>query len=423
MKKTLYSVVYLIIGVYTLSGCIEEFEADIPSEDTDLLVVEGTICSEKVNTFILTRTRPVNTSDTSTPQRVTGAIVSVRGSDGSVYMTQEHNKETEPIYYVGGSPQGNITREYVNPTNPTTGGYYSCQLDALNPDVEYYLHIEYDGEVYESEPQKPLRTEGIQEVRGVQDTPESNINVLITPDTPFEPDKAHYYSWTYDETWEVHSDYTTFVSYDRENHSYIINPRQFPWRGWKDDTSTTIMVGASPSYEGQHIRRLKMYDIDRGDERVYHKYSGLVHQRAISKAEYEYELARRQAGMEMGGLFTPQPSSLPTNIHCLTSKKHVIGFVGCSMNTSEYRFFLVATDYSINIPHRKDARLWHTNPEPWLCIQLLEKGLFLCEWFVSGIDGSLQTAWAFQSQLDVRYKGAYIEEPSYWSLEEDEKDE
>ena len=415
LKKTLYSVLCLIIGVYTLSGCIEEFEADIPSEDSDLLVVEGTICSEKVNTFILTRTQPIKTSETPTPRRVMGAIVSVRGSDGSIYMTQEHNKETEPIYYVGGSPQGDITREYVN---PTTGGYYSCQLDALNPDVEYYLHIETDGEVYESEPQKPMRTEKIADVRGIQDTPESNIDVLITPDAPFEPDKAIYYSWTCDETWEVHSTYTTFISYDRENHTYVIDPRQFPWRGWKDATNSTIMVGASPNYEGQHIQRLKLYDIDRGNERMYHRYSSLVHQRAISKAEYEYELARRQASSEMGGLFTPQPSALPTNIHCLTSSKHVIGFVGCSMNTSEYRFFLDATDYSINFPHGDDNRQWFTNPEPWLCCQLLDKGLFLCEWFTSGVDGSLQTAWAYQSQLDVRYKGAYIEEPDFWSLTE-----
>jgi hypothetical protein len=391
-SEKLYMILCLIVGV-TLSGCIEEYDADIPSEDTDLLVVEGTICSEKVNTFILTRTKAIKSSDSPTPRRQLGAIVSVRGSDGSVYEAREG------------------------------GGDYSTYIGPLDPDTKYYLHIEIDGEVYESEPQKPLRTEGIAEVMGVQDTPESNINVLITPDAPFETDEAHYYSWTYNETWEVHSDYTTFISYDRENHTYVVNPRQFPWRGWKDDTSTTIMVGASPSYEGQHIRRLKMYDIDRGDERVYHKYSGLIHQRAISKAEYEYELARRQASSEMGGLFTPQPSSLPTNIRCLTSKKHVIGFVGCSMNTSEYRFFLVATDYSIKTPHHDDTRQWYTNPEAWLCCQLLDRGLFLCEWFPSSVDGSLQTAWAYQSQLDVRYKGAYIVEPSFWSLDEDEKDE
>ena len=381
-SEKLYMILCLMLGV-TLSGCIEEFEADIPEEDSGLLVVEGTICSGKMNSFILSRTQPVNSS--YTPRMVVGAKVSVRGSDGSEYRAEEAD------------------------------GYYACKIESLHPDVEYCLHIETGGEVYESEPQKPLRTENIAEVRGVQDTPESDIDVLVTPDAPYEPDHANYYSWTYDETWEVHSDYTTTVFYDIELMTAVIKPDQFPWRGWKDATSSTIMVGASASYEGQNIRNLKLYDIGHHlDERMYHRYTSLVHQRAITKAEYEYELARRQAGLEMGGLFTPQPSALPTNIRCLTSDRHVIGFVGCSMNISEYRFFLDASDYAIRLPVHDDTREWLTNPESWLCRQMVESGMLLCEWKISGTTGSLETAWATEQQLDVRYKGAYIEKPDFW---------
>ena len=380
-------VLCLIVGVFTLSGCIEEYEADIPAEDSNLLVVEGAICSGNVNKFILSRTQAIKSSDT--PQMVTGAKVSVRGSDGSEYMTQE------------------------------TNGYYSCWIDALTPDVEYYLHIEADGEVYESEPQKPLRTEKIAEVKAVQYTPESNIDVLVTPATPFDSDKTNYYSWTYDETWEVHSDYTTILYYDTETLEHKIKVDQFPSLGWKDATSSTIIVGASSNYEGQHIQKLEMYNIGRGNERMYYRYSCLVHQRAISKVEYEYELARRQAGSEMGGLFTPQPSALPTNIRCLTSNKHVIGYVGCSLNTSEYRFFLNAKDFSILYPEEEDTRLWLENPSEEDCCRLVNKGMYLCEWRTSTSTGMLETAWAFDYQLDVRFKGAYIEEPDFWSLTED----
>ena len=388
MKRLLYNLICLMLGV-TLSGCIEEFEADIPEEDSNLLVVEGTICSGKMNTFILSRTQPVNSS--YTPQTVVGAKVSVRGSDGSEYRAEE------------------------------AGGYYACWIESLNPDAEYSLHIETDGEVYESEPQKPLRTESIAEVHGVQDTPDSDIDILITPDAPFESGHANYYSWTYDETWEVQSDYTTSVFYDIELMDAVIKPNQFPWRGWKDATSSAIMVGGSANYEGQHIQNLKLYDIGHHlDERMYHRYTSLVHQRAITKAEYEYELARRQAGLEMGGLFTPQPSALPTNIHCLTANRHVIGFVGCSMNTSEYRFFLDASDYAIRLPVHDDTREWLTNPESWLCRQMVESGMLLCEWKISGTTGSLETAWATEQQLDVRYKGAYIEKPDFWKEKSEE---
>ncbi len=392
MKGTKYYALCIInyALLIMLSGCIEEFEADIPSEDTDLLVVEGTICSGKLNKFVLSRTQTVNSSDT--PLMVKGATVSVHGSDGSSYMAQAND------------------------------GYYSCWIDELAPDVAYYLHIEADGEVYESKPQKPLRTENIAEVRGVQDTPDSDINILITPDAPFESDHTNYYSWTYDETWEVHSDYTTTVFYDIEIMKAVIKPNQFPWRGWKDATSSTIMVGGGANYDGQHIRNLKLYDIGHSlDERMYYRYTSLVHQRAITKAEYEYELARRQAGLEMGGLFTPQPSALPSNIHCLTSNRHVIGFVGCSMNTSEYRFFLDASDYNIRLPVHEDTREWLTNPFDWMCLQMVESGMFLCEWTISGTDGSVKTAWATEKQLDVRYKGAYIEKPDFWKEKSDEE--
>lgn len=389
LRKTLYLVLCLMVGVCTLSGCIEEYEADISSDDTDLLVVEGSICSSKLNMFILSRTQAINSSEAH--RMVSGAVVSVLGSDGSEYMTQEAN------------------------------GCYSCWIDALSPDVEYYLHIETEGEVYESEPQKPLRTEEIAEVSGVQNTPDGNIDVLVTPDAPFEPEKANYYSWTYDETWEAHADYSTHMYFDTEDMTRKYNANLFPERGWKDATGSTIMVGASNNYDGQHIRKLKLYDIDRSNERVWYMYSGLVYQRAISKAEYEYELARRQAGSEMGGLFTPLPSALPTNIHCLTSSKHVIGFVGCSLNVSEYRFFLNAKDFSIYIPQLEDARLWIDNCNEDICCRMVDKGMFLCEWEDNRISfGTLKTAWAYERQLDVRYKGAYIEKPDFWPEEENE---
>jgi len=232
-------------------------------------------------------------------------------------------------------------------------GIFTCWIGALDADVEYYLHIETAGEVYESEPQKPMRTEEIADVCGVQNTPDSNIDVLVTPDTPFSPDHANYYSWTYDETYIVYPDYQTTLFFDTTLMKPIYKPNQFPQRGWMDETGTAIMIGASTGYEGQHIKRFKMYDIDRSDECIYYRYSGLIHQRAISKGEYEYERARRQAGSEMGGLFTPLPSSLPTNIHCLTSDKRVIGYVGCSLNTTTYRFFLNGGDFSLYRPPRK----------------------------------------------------------------------
>ena len=389
----------------TLSGCIEEFEADVPAEDSEVLVVEGTIYAGNQSMFTLSRTQSINTSHLS-PRWVLGAIVSVRGSDGSEYLAQA----------VGG------------------GYYYTCQVGELAPDVEYILHIEVDGEVYESEPQKPLPTENVTEVTGVQITPESNIDILITPDAPFNPDQANYYSWTYDETWEVHPALRTDIYYNMKdfnmanwgpayyNDDY---PNPYPERGWMDSRNIKTIIGGSSNYEGQHIQGLKLYEIDQRDERISHRYSGLIHQRAITKAEYEYELAQREASSEMGGLFTPQPSALPTNIHCLTSSKRVIGYVGCSLNTTDYRFFLNAEDFTTNymkkdiltiieLPDTKDTAL--INAFNMECQRMALQGLPLIVWRDERKNGGvLTTGWAKDiNQLDVRLKGAYIEKPDFW---------
>ena len=390
LKKTIYYVLCLMMGMSTLTGCIEKYEADIPTDETGLLVVEGTITPGK-NTFRLQRTTALDSYYSYLV--VDDAWVVVRGTDGSEYQTEG---------------------DY---------GTFTCTIDELNPNVQYYLHIETDGEVYESDPQTPLRTEKIAEVRGDQSTPRSDIDILVTPAEPFDNSKINYYTWTYEETWEVHPEYNTFVYYDVENMQCVKNNHLlYPERGWKDEASSTIMVGSSTNYDAQHIQQLKIYDISRESEKMYVRYSGLVHQRAISKAEYEYELARRQAGSEMGGLFTPQPSALPTNIHCLTSKKHVIGFVGCALNTSEYRFFLEPKDYSIYHPIDKDKRRWVEAPSADECVELVKSGLHLCEWDDTYMSPEgvpiLQTAWAYEYLLDVRLRGAYIEEPDFWHLTE-----
>ena len=48
--------------------------------------------------------------------------------------------------------------------------------------------------------------------------------------------------------------------------------------------------------------------------------------------------------------------------------------------------------------------------------------MYLCEWDEIYDHGALivKTAWAYDFQLDVRFKGAYIEKPDFWPQEEDD---
>jgi len=49
----------------------------------------------------------------------------------------------------------------------------------------------------------------------------------------------------------------------------------------------------------------------------------------------------------------------------------------------------------------------------------VDKGMYLCIWEDNRISGGvLNTAWAYEYQLDVRFKNVYLEEPEFWSLQE-----
>ena len=60
----------------TLTGCIEEFNAEIPTDETNLLVVEGSIRANDYNTFTLSRTQTLDDSDDRVIEN--NASVSVR---------------------------------------------------------------------------------------------------------------------------------------------------------------------------------------------------------------------------------------------------------------------------------------------------------------------------------------------------------
>ena len=74
------------LSSFLFISCVDEYEADIAAEDSNLLVVEGTICSAELNKFYLSRTQDLRASHA--PRMVTGASVSVHGSDGSEYKAE-----------------------------------------------------------------------------------------------------------------------------------------------------------------------------------------------------------------------------------------------------------------------------------------------------------------------------------------------
>ena len=92
------------------------------------------------------------------------------------------------------------------------------------------------------------------------------------------------------------------------------------------------------------------------------------------------------------------------------------------MNTTDYRFFLEAGDFSIQ-PIRIDKRIWFDDTTMRDCLWQVERGMYLVVWDDQRMSGGkLRTAWASIDLLDVRYKGAYLERPDFWPSEEGEEE-
>jgi len=365
-----------------LTSCIEEYNADLPSSESDLLVVEGTILSDTISTFYLSLTMPLNYAQNV--NNVTNATIQLQGSDG----TRVDAVSDEP-------------------------GTYKIATPKLNTGTRYKIIINYNGDTYETEEQTPFPTNGVQNLEFNQKTPDDAVDILITTDVPINTSETQYYRWTYQETYEVHPEYRSYWTWNDVKAEVVYNAKLYPARGWVSAKSVDIIASSSAYYSNNQIVQYKLYDIENTNRRLYVAYSTEVIQRSLTKAEYEYENERRKISTDMGGLFTPQPSSLPTNIRCTTNSKHVLGYVGCALNVARYRLFIypdqvnVINDYKCidrvteggnqyfneHINHSIGYKLWLYEKDP---------------------SGSETFHWTSPECVDIRILGATTEKPDFW---------
>lgn len=77
-----------------------------------------------------------------------------------------------------------------------------------------------------------------------------------------------------------------------------------------------------------------------GSEKIEVRYSILVKQYALTREAYQYWEVMKKNTEQVGTLFDPQPSQLPSNITCVTRPEElVIGFVSAG-SYAEKRLFI-----------------------------------------------------------------------------------
>lgn len=393
------SVLLVIVCLFMMTGCVEEYEADLPDSETHLLVVSGTICSNELNEFYLTWSSPIKTAPSylgykiysdETPLPVTSAKVTICGTDGTEYQCTQSGNEA---------------------------GKYTCILPELNPDVSYFVNIECAGDVYQANPESPIRTPDIDSLEYFQKDRYADIEVLMTTAAPEDSTKTNYFTWDYTETWELRPDRVVRSYFDKNGFDFVTEyvKELYPRYGWKIEDSDSIFIESTTHYAGGKLSKYQLVSIPSNDERILWNYCNDVKLRAISKAEFEYEMACRQAGWEMGGLFTPQPSALPTNIRCLTSSNRVIGYVGCALNVVNKRLYIDGTKISRILPDPYVRILYSASKYDALSesYNMLREGLLLSTYSES-LNGPFETHWLEKKYIDIRsIPGVITVQPDY----------
>lgn len=310
-KNYIMGMVGLLIVLLPI-GCVEKFEADISDLVTEGLVVEGDIISDSTVQFRLSKTLPLTETDDNKVQfndflNVEANLV-VKGSDGTSWTGIARGK-----------------------------GVYEVEIGILMPEVEYSVEIQYKGDTYQSEPQKPQEMVDIERVSFSQPDLAGPVSILLDTE---EAKDTQYFLWYFEEDWEIRAHFQTKDLYDSESNSVIHYKYPPVAQGWCYNALDDIMLGTTESNVSNKIVGKKIQSIENIDPRISFLYSIRIQQRNLSKQEYEYYQVRTKLNNEMGGLFTPQPSELPTNITCSDPTRKVIGYVGCNMGIAKSHLYI-----------------------------------------------------------------------------------
>lgn len=315
LRKKQYTLAMLLI--LTVAGCISEFTADLPTNQTGYLIIDGSIISDTTVQFNISKTIPLSQKPTDEDKEVQAKLYVV-GSDG--YKSEEAG-------YVG-------------------KGVHQVTIKRLNEQTLYHIEVEYEGETYQSEPAKPLFTAPIDELSWNQPAEKKNVTLhLSTHDDRSEP---QYYLWNYTEDWEIRSEQLPDIFFSPSDNSYYTNTSAPYYYCWKKHKSQEILVGSTEALTENRIVNRKLYEREASFDYFTETYCTTITQMAVSKAAYEYYLNKIKLNNEMGGLFTPQPFELESNITCTTNpNKQVVGFINVAMNATAKRIFILPKEVSI----------------------------------------------------------------------------
>ncbi len=310
MIRKSHSLLVFLLLILAFTGCRDPFEPELTQTDFAQLVVEGYIeINGKESGIKLSRTRPV-ISDTD-PNMESGATVMLRDEFGYQWDLQE----SEPGTYS-----------------------FSGFLSAFST---YQLEIILNnGNRYISDNLTPIITPEIGDVGFQKD--ENGVDIFISTQGN---DQAQYFLWDYEEYWQFKPGIQTVFIYNPEtNEVDYRRPDQAINLCWNNNLFPRIILESAGKYTDKRIFQKELVNIPNRSEKLMQRYSIKVRQRAIDRESYDFWEILRKNSDDIGGIFSPLPSLIQSNISSLTDpEENVIGFVSMGQS-AEKRIYINVAD-------------------------------------------------------------------------------
>ena len=190
----------------------------------------------------------------------------------------------------------------------TDSGYYTLPAQNLDRSLTYRLNITLaGGQQYLSDYVPVVPTPTIDSISW-QQAPGAGVTIYANTHDP--TNSIHYYMWTYVETYEYRSYYTSKFIFENDtpvNICYISYP------------STNLLLASTAALSNDVVYHAPLEIIPYRSIKLCWKYTTIVTQTALTQGGYTYWQNMQANSEDLGSIFGPQPFQPAGNIHSVSN--------------------------------------------------------------------------------------------------------
>lgn len=318
MRKILFKIA-LIASVIIINSCITPFEPEGVTSIDNMVVIEGDIIQNDTTRISVSRSLAIR--DENKVNYITKATVWVENEKGTKYTGKEVLKKGKTQYLVN--------------------------TNGIDPSLNYKVCVRLiGGQLYVSDLVPMLVSPQIDSIGFTTDLENKSATFYVNTHDP--QNNTKYYKWSYTEDWEFHSQYISLFEYDP--FAKIVREINFDknrYYCWSSATSSSILAATTSHLAQDRIYQKPLVSMGPDDKRISVLYSMELTQMAISSEAYLYWDNIRKNSDNIGGIFSPQPSEIGGNIHCVNNpSERVLGYISAGL-VAKKRIFAKEEDIGI----------------------------------------------------------------------------